>query len=126
MALERVPHGADQREIALVWAGEDQPPVNVLENIDVVGIEQTPDDNLADLGGADARWRHAQYGFSDRRGPRAGGVGQRPRRDHLATAAIDRRQPPDIEPVGANAARAGADNGAPLRGMAVRPVHQPA
>ena len=30
-------------------------------------------------------------------------------------ATVDHRQPPDVEPVGTNAARAGADFGAPLR-----------
>ena len=48
------------------------------------------------------------------------GIGQRPRRDHLAMAAIDHRQPPDVEPVGANAARAGADIGAALGGIDAR------
>jgi hypothetical protein len=32
-------------------------------------------------------------------------------------AAIDHGQPPDVEPVGADAARAGADRGAALRGI---------
>ncbi len=120
-----MPHGSDQREIALVGAREDQPPVDVLEHIDVVGIEQASDDNLADLGDAAARRRDAQYGFRDGSGPGPGSVGQRPRRDHLAMAAVDRHQPPDVEPVGANAARAGADVSAPLRGIDGACDHQP-
>ena len=125
IALERMPHGADEREIAFVGACEDQPPVAVLEHIDAVGIEQAPDDNLADPGGADARRQHAQHGFRDRGGPGAGGIGQRPRRDHLAMAAVDHDQPPDVEPVGANATRAGADHRAPLRGIDGIGDHQP-
>ena len=53
--MNAVPHGADQREIALIGAGENQPPVGVLENIDVVGIEQAPDDDLARSGLAPTR-----------------------------------------------------------------------
>ena len=52
-------------------------------------------------------------------------VGQRPRRDHLPMAAIDHHQPPGIEPVGANAARAGADLGAALGGIDGIGDHQP-
>ena len=40
-------------------------------------------------------------------------------------AAIDHRQPPDLEPVGANAARAGADVGAALGGVDGIGDHQP-
>jgi len=40
-------------------------------------------------------------------------------------AAIDQRQPPDVEPVGANAARAAADVGTPLRGIDGRESNQP-
>jgi len=36
---------------------------------------------------------------------------------NLTMAAIDHGQPPDVEPVGANATRAGADHRAPLRGI---------
>jgi len=40
-------------------------------------------------------------------------------------ATIDCHQPPDFEPVGANAARAGADHGAPLGGIDGVQRHQP-
>ena len=40
-------------------------------------------------------------------------------------AAIDRHQPPGVEPVGTNAARAGADVSAPLRGIDGIGDHQP-
>jgi hypothetical protein len=40
-------------------------------------------------------------------------------------AAIDHGQPPDVEPVGANAARARADRGAPFRGIDGIGDHQP-
>jgi hypothetical protein len=40
-------------------------------------------------------------------------------------AAIDHGQPPDVEPVGANATRAGADHRAPLRSIDGIGDHQP-
>ena len=51
--------GADQGEIALIGAGEDQPAVAVLEYIDIVAVEQAADDDLADLdrGKLGAGWR---------------------------------------------------------------------
>ncbi len=40
-------------------------------------------------------------------------------------AAIDRHQPPGVEPLGADATRAGADHGAPLGGIDGIQDHQP-
>jgi hypothetical protein len=40
-------------------------------------------------------------------------------------AAIFRHQPPDVEPVGANATRAGADHSTPLGGIHGGGDHQP-
>ena len=118
--------GADQREIARIGAGEDQPAVAVLEHIDIVGLEQPPNHDLAELhrGGA-AEQRLPQDGFRDRCGPGARSVGQRPRRDHAAMAAIDHREPPDVGAVGADAARAGADHGAALGRIDGIGDHQP-
>ena len=108
---------ADQREIALIGAGKDQAAVVVLEHIDIVAVEQAADHDLADLGGAERRRRHPQHGVGDGSGPGAGGVHQRPCGEHLAMAAVDHGQPPDVGAVGADAARAGADVGAALGGI---------
>ncbi len=118
-------HGADQREIALIGAGENQPPVGVLEHIDVVAIEQPPDHDLAHLHQAKLGHWLPQYGFGNGRGPGPGRIDERARRDHLAMAAIDRHQPPDLAAFGAGAARAGADHGAPRRGIDGAQHHQP-
>ena len=63
---------------------------------------------------AEHGWWHPQDCLGDRRGPGASGIGERSRGNHAAMAAIDYRQPPDVEPVGADAARTGADIGATL------------
>ena len=97
----------------------------VLEDVDVIGIEQTPDDDLADFGRAQARRRDAQHGVGDNAGPRADGTHQRPRRNHPAMAAIDNDQPPRIQPLGPNAARPGADVSSAFRRIDRRVHHQP-
>ena len=120
-----MPNGADQREVAFVGAGENQPPVIILEHIDVVGIEQPPDHDLADLDRGNPGRGHPQHGFRDRRGPGTRCVDQRARRDDLTVPAVDHRQPPDVEPVSADAARAGADVGTPLGRVDRIEHHQP-
>ena len=125
IALEGLTYGPYQREIALIGTREDQPMVAVLEHIDIVRLEQTPDDNLAHPARAEHGWSHSQDRLGDRRRPGATGIGERPRRDHAAMAAIDYRQPPDVEPVGANAARTSADIGAPLGRIDRIGDHQP-
>ena len=114
IAGEGARDAADQREIALIGAGEDQPLVAVLEHIDAVRIEESGHHDLADLHRRGLRHRLAQDGLSDEPGPGAGGVGERPRGEDLAMAAVDHREPPDLATIGADAARAGADHSAAL------------
>ena len=114
IAGEGMRDAADQREVALIGAGEDQPPVGVLEHIDIVGIEQAAAPRSGRSGPPPVSGKGmAQDGFGDDAGPAARGIGERPRRDHLAMAAVDHREPPDLLAVGADAARAGADRRRP-------------
>ena len=83
----------------------------MLEDVDIVGLEQAADNDLVELGRGRARRRHTQDGFRRRQGPGAGGNAKRAGGEHAAAAAVDNHQPPDIPPVGPNAARAGADLG---------------
>ena len=124
IALEGMAGGADQREIALIGACEDQPSVAVLEHIDVVAVEQAADHDLAHLDGGDVRRRHAQHGLGDGRRPGPGRVDDRPCRDHLAKAAIFRHQPPLLAAFRPGAARAGTDHGAARRGIDGGQNHQ--
>jgi hypothetical protein len=71
-----VPDGADQREIALIGAAKISRRSLVLEHIDAVGIEQPPDDDLADLGGADCGGGMRNTVSATDGGPGAGGIGQ--------------------------------------------------
>src|SRR6185312_17470510 len=118
-------NGADQGEIALMGARENQPPIAVLEHVDVVGIEQSPDHDLAcsDRVGA-MRWL-PQYGFGNRSGPGPAGVDQGPGSDDLTAAAVDRDQPPEVAAVGADAACASTNVGPPFRGIDGVGDHQP-
>jgi len=96
-------------EIALIGACEDQPPVAVLEHVDIVGLEQAPDDDLADLGRDPAARRRAGAGWfrpPSRSRPPGGGPARRARGDYPPVAAVDRHQPPELRPVGRERRRA--------------------
>ena len=125
IALEGMAGGADQGKIAFIGACENQPSVAVLEHIDVVAVEQAADDDLVHLCGGNLRRGHAQHRLGDGRRPGAGGVGDRPCRDDLAKAAIDRHQPPFLAAFGPGAACAGANHRAARRGIDGGEDHQP-
>jgi hypothetical protein len=104
-----------------------RPAVIVLEHVDIVGVEQAGNDDLARLHRDEAlpQRRLAQDGLVHRRDPGSCNVGQRPRRDHLAMAAINHRKAPDVGAVGTNAAGTGLDHGAAGRGIDGVGDHEP-
>src|SRR5579872_4996415 len=94
----------------MIGARENQPTVVVLEGVDIIGLKQPADDDLAHFDWNCARRRRSQYGLGNDWREGAGRVGERSCRDNLAMTAVYHGEAPDIEPVGTNAARASADH----------------
>ncbi|MDF9862658.1 hypothetical protein M2437_001640 [Methylorubrum pseudosasae] len=71
--------GADQGEVALVGNGEDDAPVGLLQDVGLIALIESPNDDVAPLDEAHLRpgfdGERSQQGFAD---PRSGGVDDDP------------------------------------------------